>query len=97
MASAEEFATLVKHVHDQDAIINLLRHNVDEAGRRIQQLEAEKKKNPYGHIHFGKELCPEPFDGKTSEGFKAWKVKAEAMMTTRWWRNCSSGPASRRR
>ena len=55
MASAEEFATLVKHVHDQDAIINLLRHNVDEAGRRIQQLEAEKKKNPYGHIHFGKE------------------------------------------
>ena len=28
-----------------------------------------------GHIHFGKDFCPDGFNGKSSEAFKAWKLK----------------------
>ena len=38
-------------------------------------LESEEKQAKLGHIHFGKDLCPDGFDGKSSEVFKASKPK----------------------
>ena len=65
----EEWQQMVTKVKEQIDIIKNLEV-------RLQQVEMDKKKNRHGHIHFGKELCPEAFDGKSSEGFKSWKVKA---------------------
>ena len=60
---------------EQDRKIDVLQGNLDRAEVQIKLLESEKKQAKVGHIHFGKDFCPDGFNGKSSEAFKAWKLK----------------------
>jgi hypothetical protein len=49
---------------------------LDESGRKIFAMEQKKEsKKRLSHVHFGKELCPEAYDGKDVADFKHWRLK----------------------
>ena len=68
-------AMMLTKADEQDKKISVLQGIVDRAEAQIELLESEKKQAKVGHFHFGKDLCPDGFDGKSSEAFKAWKLK----------------------
>ena len=75
-ASMEDLHKLYLLVQNQDAQIKQMQTALDKADERVKYLETDKKKQiKHGRIHFGKDLCPDGFDGKTAESFKAWKLK----------------------
>ena len=83
MVSLEDFASLAQEVKAQSETIRLLRENLNEAGRKVIALEQDKEKEKkkesqkgkHNHVHFGKELCPESYDGKDASDFKHWRLK----------------------
>ena len=68
-------AMMLTKADEQDRKINVLQGILDRTEAQIKLLESEKKQAKVGHIHFGKDLCPDGFDGMSSEAFKAWKLK----------------------
>lgn len=67
----EHYRELFRMFQEQQAELQALRANL---AQHVKQVE-DKKSYKHGHINLGKDLCPDGFDGKTSEAFKAWKVK----------------------
>ena len=71
MVSQAEFPQFADHVRAQNETIRLVREHLDEAGKRMIELEKEKsKKSKHGHIQFGKDFCPDPYDGRNAAAFK---------------------------
>jgi hypothetical protein len=91
MVSIDDFNLLVKTVKEQSDTIALLREHLEEAGRKFVKLEEkvenekkkekESQKSKTRHINFGKELCPEAYDGKDATDFKHWRLKVANYMS----------------
>ena len=87
MVSQDDFNQLAQHVRAQDETIRVLREHLDEAARKMVELDKERRKEEkdkkkeenkskkYSHVHFGKELCPDTYDGKDAADFKVWRLK----------------------
>ena len=91
-------AMMMTKADEQDRKINVLQDNLDRAKAQIKLLEFEKKQAKLDHTHFGKDLWPDGFDGKSAEASMARKLKVvnyfSAWTITITSRKSSSGPAS---
>ena len=77
--SQEQFQQLADQVRAQEETIATLRANLDEAGRRVLDMQSNQKRSDtnskYKHIQLAKDLCPEAYTGKDVSMFNDWKLK----------------------
>ena len=84
--SQEQFQQLADQVRAQEETIATLRANLDEAGRRVLDMQSDQKKSntksKCKHIQLGKDLCPEAYTGKDVSMFKDWKLKVSNYLSS---------------